>query len=42
MAGSVKFVYGVTLWWFKGALGALRGSKIDLGGANFLPWPRGF
>ena len=30
------------LRWFKGDKGALRGSKIDLGGANVLPWPRGF
>ena len=28
--------------WFKGAYGALMGSKIDLGGANVLPWLRGF
>ena len=30
-----------TLRWFKGAWGALRGSKINLGGANVLPGPRG-
>ena len=30
------------LRWFKGAQGALRGSKINLGGTNVLPGPRGF
>ena len=30
-----------TLRWFKGVKGALRGSKINLGGANVLPGPRG-
>jgi hypothetical protein len=30
------------LGWFKGDKGALRESKIDLGGANVLPGPRGF
>ena len=28
--------------WLKGAQGAPRGSKMELEGANVLPWPRGF
>ena len=37
-----QVVQGGTLRWLKGAQGAPRGSKMDLGGANVLPWPRGF